>query len=100
MAPEILSGKSYGRQADIWAIGVLLYVLLVAEFPFKGINILDEIKTRCSSSFSFYDVGKVRGIKSKKQEILLLDFFQHLFEIDPAKRFSIHQILNHGLMRE
>ncbi len=41
MAPEILSGQSYGKQADIWSLGVLFYYLLFGNFPFKGINILD-----------------------------------------------------------
>lgn len=51
MAPEILSGQAYGKQADIWSMGVLFYYLLFADFPFKGINILDEIKTRCKGGF-------------------------------------------------
>ena len=51
MAPEILKGKAYGKQADVWSIGVLYYHLLFAEFPFKCINILDQITTRCSNGF-------------------------------------------------
>ena len=38
MAPEIVLKKEYyGCPADIWALGVLLYVLLCGVFPFKGI---------------------------------------------------------------
>ncbi len=37
MAPEIVSKKSYyGSLVDIWAIGILLYVMLCGFFPFKG----------------------------------------------------------------
>ena len=37
MAPEIVSRKEYsGPPADVWALGVLFYVLLSGCFPFKG----------------------------------------------------------------
>ena len=36
LAPEIVAGQPYhGRQADIWALGVTLYVLLTGRMPFK-----------------------------------------------------------------
>lgn len=37
MAPELVMKKEYvGKFSDIWALGVLLYVLLCGKFPFKG----------------------------------------------------------------
>ncbi|CAG9315115.1 unnamed protein product [Blepharisma stoltei] len=37
MAPEIVARREYyGRSADIWALGVLLYVLLCGNYPFRG----------------------------------------------------------------
>lgn len=37
MAPEIVNKQEYhGKPADIWALGVLLYVLLYGKFPFNG----------------------------------------------------------------
>ena len=37
MAPEIVSKKEYfGAPVDVWALGVLLYVLLCGTFPFKA----------------------------------------------------------------
>ncbi len=34
MAPEVISGKGYSFEADIWSMGVLLYELACAQFPF------------------------------------------------------------------
>ena len=37
MAPEILMKKPYHPgPADVWALGVLLYILLCGKFPYKG----------------------------------------------------------------
>jgi serine/threonine protein kinase len=37
MAPEIINNTYYGISVDIWALGVLFYFMLFAEYPFKGI---------------------------------------------------------------
>jgi serine/threonine protein kinase len=36
MSPEVLSGETGGYQADIWALGVLLYEAVAGELPFGG----------------------------------------------------------------
>ncbi|GIL47824.1 hypothetical protein Vafri_3978 [Volvox africanus] len=45
LAPEAISGTGYGRPADVWALGVLLYMLLTGRSPFPGQNEL-EVMTR------------------------------------------------------
>merc|ERR1712137_686319 len=42
MAPEVFDGR-YGKEADIWAVGVMLHYLLVKSFPFD--SVCDKIET-------------------------------------------------------
>lgn len=37
MAPEIVTKKDYlGPPVDVWACGVILYIMLVGTFPFRA----------------------------------------------------------------
>lgn len=36
ISPEILSKKGYGPPVDLWASGVVLYIMLCGRFPFFG----------------------------------------------------------------
>lgn len=39
MPPEIVSKVAYyGKPADVWALGILLYKMVAGYFPFKGRN--------------------------------------------------------------
>ncbi|MEZ4322205.1 MAG: serine/threonine-protein kinase [Myxococcota bacterium] len=44
MSPEQCQGLEIDRRADIWAAGVLLYVLLTGAVPFKGKNPYDTMR--------------------------------------------------------
>lgn len=37
-APEILEEKTYGMSVDWWAVGVLIYEMLIGKTPFYNKN--------------------------------------------------------------
>jgi calcium-dependent protein kinase len=37
ISPDVLNGK-YGKECDIWSLGVVLYMILTGKYPFDGNN--------------------------------------------------------------
>lgn len=90
-APELFEGKRYsGPKADIWSLGVVLYVLTCGALPFDGTT-LQSLRTRVLA-------GKFRipYFMSNDCEHLL----RHMLVVEPEKRWSIHQINMHRWMRD
>uniref|UniRef100_A0A8C8YPN9 Maternal embryonic leucine zipper kinase n=1 Tax=Prolemur simus TaxID=1328070 RepID=A0A8C8YPN9_PROSS len=85
-APELIQGNSYlGSEADVWSMGILLYVLMCGFLPFDDDNVMALYKKIMRGK---YDVPKWLSPSS----ILLL---QQMLQVDPKKRISVKNLLNH-----
>jgi polo-like kinase 1 len=86
IAPEILEGK-YGHsyEVDIWALGVILYTLLVGKPPFESSDVKSTYRRIKMGSYSFpEDLEICEEAKSLIIEILRLD---------PLQRPNLEEIL-------
>ena len=91
MAPELAQHREYsGAKADVWAAGVVLYVLLTGGFPFKGEN---EAKL-----FKGIIAGKVpEAITCDGNEVSASasDLLSRMLMADDNVRYSAQQALEH-----
>ena len=65
MAPELVKKSEYdGAKVDMWALGVLLYTLLLGCFPFKG-NSEQELYSRIMRGWYKFPSGALLSKEAK-----------------------------------
>ena len=52
MAPEVLTG-AYGKECDLWSVGVIMYLLLCGYLPFSGNNDGEILKAIMMAKIDF-----------------------------------------------
>ncbi|TPX49164.1 hypothetical protein SeMB42_g02712 [Synchytrium endobioticum] len=72
MAPEILQDKPYGRAVDWWALGVLIYEMLLGQSPFRGDD-EDEIFEAILEDEILYPVTMQKDAVTLLQKLLCKD---------------------------
>jgi MAP/microtubule affinity-regulating kinase len=91
MSPEIVTKQeSHGPPSDIWAAGVVLYVLLTGTFPFKA--------THSKELYSKIQRGVFFTPSGLSQEATSL--INAMLNIDPLKRPTAKGILEHQWFKE
>lgn len=53
VAPEVLNGCGHGKPVDLWALGILIYELLVGKTPFKAPNVDDMYERISAGDYAF-----------------------------------------------
>ncbi|OZJ06907.1 hypothetical protein BZG36_00063 [Bifiguratus adelaidae] len=93
-APEVIAVERdapYGRSADMWSCGVMLYVALVGYPPFS-----EDFEGRGSLQRQIlnrtHDFAKEYWSRISDQAI---DLVKKLLQSDPSRRLKASQVLNH-----
>lgn len=88
-APEVLT-KSYTSQCDLWSLGVVVFILLFGYMPFPG-QAKPTFQVKCILN------GRFTYKKECWERISELgqDFVRKLLVVDPAKRMSANDALQH-----
>lgn len=93
-APEIVKDERYSKSVDMWALGCVLYTLLCGFPPFydESIQVLTEKVARGQYTFlsPWWD-----DISKSAQDLV-----SHLLTVNPDKRYTIKEFLNHPWIRQ
>ena len=91
MAPEIAMKKPYvGQNADLWSLGVLVYKIFAADFPFKGKSENDLYRVIEIGKFNMPDF-----VPKYARKIIC-----SLIVVDPNKRISCEKVLNSSWLKD
>ena len=88
IAPEVINGK-YGRECDIWSIGVMMYVLLCGTYPFEGIT-----RSQLFINIQKGHIDTKSGIWGRISPNAI-DLVSRLLHTEPRKRLSLKNALRH-----
>eukprot|EP00931_Biecheleriopsis_adriatica_P088586 TRINITY_DN62878_c0_g1_i1.p1 TRINITY_DN62878_c0_g1~~TRINITY_DN62878_c0_g1_i1.p1 ORF type:complete len:419 (+),score=53.78 TRINITY_DN62878_c0_g1_i1:119-1375(+) len=84
-APELIKQR-YTYQVDMWALGVLMYLLLYGQYPYRCHERMELYQEIISQEPTWIEQGvSQNGI----------DFIQLLLNIDPLKRAECGDVLQH-----
>jgi len=89
VAPEILLQKGYGKEVDVWSLGVILYILLCGYPPFYDESDAVLFEMIMKGKFDFD--ARYWGDVSKEAKSLI----RNMLIVDPARRLTTQQVLSH-----
>ncbi|XP_059410273.1 serine/threonine-protein kinase DCLK2-like isoform X6 [Carassius carassius] len=91
VAPEIIAESGYGLKVDIWAAGVITYILLCGFPPFRSENNLQEdlfdqiLMGRLDFPSPFWD-----NITDSAKELI-----GHMLQVNVEARYTAEDVLSH-----
>ncbi|KAJ9600191.1 hypothetical protein L9F63_009525 [Diploptera punctata] len=93
-APEVVSGTPYNpKLADVWSLGIILFIMLNASMPFDDSNLRKLLKDQMSRNWMFR--SRVRDTVSP----LAKSIVRHILEPDITLRLTLDRVLAHEWVR-
>lgn len=89
LAPEVILKNPYGKAADLWSLGCLLYSMIVGRPPFESTDIRD--------TFSRVSRGDFRIPEDVSPDAR--DLISRLIVLDPKQRIPLESIRRHPFVR-
>lgn len=86
LAPEVCDSKPYGKKADIWSLGVILFEVLMLELPFKAASLAALVVKIVT--------GKPKAVDQELYSKELCSLSKNLLRKHPEKRLSADEILS------
>lgn len=89
VAPEIVNREPYGPPVDMWACGVVLYVMLSGRMPFYGRDDVECLRRTAAGRYTFPD-REWSNVSDDAKSLV-----KALLQVRPEKRLTAKAALQH-----
>lgn len=96
MAPEIIADAPYGKPVDMWAVGVITFLLVTGAPPFAADRDSELADAICDGRVSWPD-RRYNGRPPPSEGCV--DFVTRLLHVDAASRLSATEAVHHWWIR-
>mmetsp|Transcript_25523 Transcript_25523/g.37678 ORF Transcript_25523/g.37678 Transcript_25523/m.37678 type:complete len:829 (+) Transcript_25523:68-2554(+) len=93
MSPELILAGVSSRATDIWAAGVVLYILLCGIPPFHSRSNREILEKSARGEFSL-DGKEWEGVSDEAKDLV-----SKMLTVDPSRRITASEILQHPWIR-
>lgn len=90
LPPEMIQSRPHDATADMWSLGVLCYEFLEGKPPFEAPNQKATYANILQLNFNF----------SSRFPEGAMDLIRRLLVVDPSKRITIEEVINHEWVRK
>jgi serine/threonine protein kinase len=92
LAPELRQGTSYTETVDVWALGVILYVLLSGRLPFAADTApIPRGKKMAAEHLKLeFPEAEFAHVSTSVKELMY-----HMLQLDPKARITSDKVLQH-----
>ncbi|KAL1497454.1 hypothetical protein ABEB36_008424 [Hypothenemus hampei] len=99
VAPEVIYNVfridgEYGKQVDVWSLGVILYYMISREFPFNGDDAVTIKRNIAQGNYKF-----TKGVWARPNKACVKDLLEKMFQTKPTNRISISKIVQHNWIK-
>jgi len=89
VAPEVLRGTGYDKTADIWSLGVIMYLMVRGYLPFDAHDVNVILKNTLRAEIPIEDEHFEKVSPEAK------DLIKRFLHKDPSKRISLKDAITH-----
>ena len=95
VAPEVLLGKPYTKEVDLWSIGIITFLLLCGYLPFDDRKSEKEIARQTIKEPTPFEDNIWKKLSPEAKQ-----FVDGLLQKDPNKRLKIDQAADHPWIKK